>query len=183
MATHSPVGTFLAERSRSQPRIPVPIEAKRILRPPAGAWAASAVGSRTVAFTAAPAATTPAPNRTKSLRVIDDAFIVSLPVRPPFSLYGPIRVHALIGMSRRPFLRRIFNANAKKSLNLRALSAPHPAESWENEWVNIMTNDNLEEALPTPENTPEPEPRDRRRANFRTDRRCCRRARARRTGC
>ena len=66
--------------SKSHPRMPVPIETNRILRPAAPVPCAESVGgSSTVALTAAPAATAPAPRRTKSLRVI---LMFILPLSP-----------------------------------------------------------------------------------------------------
>src|SRR5580698_2264945 len=62
---------------------------KRIWRVPGSTCAARLAGSRMVDFTAAPAATAPAPMRTKSRRVIENRFTTGSPVlrlRRPFSL-------------------------------------------------------------------------------------------------
>ena len=88
-----PVGTVRAERSRSQPRIPVPMETKRILRPESEAescGAAREVGCRIVAFAmaalaAAPTAAAPALMRTKLRREIWDVFNSDSELRQPFS--------------------------------------------------------------------------------------------------
>lgn len=64
---HSALGSLRAERSRSQPRMPVPMETKRILL---SLGAARTAGSSRIDLAAVPAATVPAPRRTKSLREI-----------------------------------------------------------------------------------------------------------------
>jgi small subunit ribosomal protein S1 len=47
-------------------------------------------------------------------------------------------------------------APAGSEILLKTSRAPFAAESWENGMVNMMTNDDLAESLPTHENTPEP---------------------------
>src|SRR5579871_3932542 len=80
---HSAVGTLRAERNRSQPRIPVPIEANRIfLSVAAGACAASVSAYRLPGFAAAWVAAAAAPNRTKSLREMDGFIRVLSACRP-----------------------------------------------------------------------------------------------------
>src|ERR1700683_1788788 len=68
-----------AARSRSQPRMPVPMETKRILRSVEGGVCAGRVGGvRMVAFRAEAAAAAPAPRRTKSRLLIEKRFTGSL---------------------------------------------------------------------------------------------------------
>jgi hypothetical protein len=68
----------------------VPIEAKRIFRPPVAVCAASTTGSNSVDFTAAPTTAAPAPRRTKSRLVMQyDSFMI--PSRADHSL-SPARI-------------------------------------------------------------------------------------------
>ncbi len=88
----TPLGTLRAERSRSHPRIPVPMETKRILPSARRSLRARTVGSSTIDLPPRPPPLRPrqgAQNPCVKLDPIDKAF----PVRPQFSLARPRRVH------------------------------------------------------------------------------------------
>jgi hypothetical protein len=102
------------------------MDTKRILRPeaPLVLCARSVGGSSNVVFTAAPAATAPAPSRTKSLRVID-VLIPRSPHAAQFSLLKPRDVKKL------SVARVIIETSLDSSLAKYALDLYHTQQSFE----------------------------------------------------